>query len=72
MAIPGQSAKLNVRQSVFVAKLPNLMLKLGRLPRNMIVSCNVIGCYDQLSHVVISVTMVTPWYFKHHYRGPFI
>ena len=25
MAIPGQSAKLNVRQSVFVAKLPNLM-----------------------------------------------
>ena len=24
MAIPGQSAKLNVRQSVFVAKLPNL------------------------------------------------
>ena len=25
MTIPGQSAKLNVRQSVFVAKSPNIM-----------------------------------------------
>ena len=25
MAIPGQSAKLNIRQSVFVAKSPNLI-----------------------------------------------
>ena len=51
MAIPGQSAKLNARQSEFVAKLPNLMpaectnltvsfhslQKVVRLPKNRIV-----------------------------------